>query len=289
VATDRAYRLWSKRAKPTAVSLSGSETATIDIDSTGRMWLASDSPPNVHVRYSDAPYTSFSGPITLATNITTDDIAVVTAMPDNTIGVLWSNQNAKRYGFRTHKDGASPTTWSSDEVPAGASAVDNGDGGMADDHLNVAVSSNGTLYAAIKTSNRFFGSTVIGLLVRRPDGSWDKLHTVDTVGTRPIVLLNESQQQIQVLYTSANGLNDILVRTSSASQISFGSRTTLLTGGLNNVTGTKENWTDQALVLASNGSQARRAFLGSRPCRHRTPARIPSRRRRDRRRWGCGR
>ena len=42
--------------------------------------------------------------------------------------------------------------------------------GMADDHLHMAVSSNGTVYAAVKTSYDTAGQVTIGLLVRRPDG-----------------------------------------------------------------------------------------------------------------------
>ena len=35
-----AYQAWSLRSSLTSISLPGSETATIDGDSTGRMWLA---------------------------------------------------------------------------------------------------------------------------------------------------------------------------------------------------------------------------------------------------------
>src|SRR6185436_3377143 len=37
------YALWSQRPSTTSLSLSSSEIATIDLDSTGRMWLATDS------------------------------------------------------------------------------------------------------------------------------------------------------------------------------------------------------------------------------------------------------
>src|SRR5690606_9646062 len=90
------YVPWAQRTGATAVSLPGSETATIDVDSTGRMWVAWDTASQVQVRWSDAPYSSFSSPITVASGITDDDIAVVTAMSGNKIGVLWSNQNSKR-------------------------------------------------------------------------------------------------------------------------------------------------------------------------------------------------
>src|SRR5207247_5606539 len=93
----------------------------------------------------------WSQPILLASDVTSNDISVVTALPNHTIGVLWSNQNTERFGFRTHVDGTDPAAWSADEVPASNSAQPVG-GGMADGHLNVAVASDGTLYAAVKTS-----------------------------------------------------------------------------------------------------------------------------------------
>jgi hypothetical protein len=45
------YSLWSTRSTTTAVSLdSGVETASIDIDGTGRMWLASAGTTDINVR-----------------------------------------------------------------------------------------------------------------------------------------------------------------------------------------------------------------------------------------------
>src|SRR5690606_38206447 len=176
----------------------------------GRMWVAWDTASQVQVRWSDAPYSSFSSPITVASGITDDDIAVVTAMSGNKIGVLWSNQNSKRFGFRTHADGSSPSSWTADEVPAAGSALPVG-GGMADDHLNVAVADDGTLYAAVKTSYNASDQTVIGLLVRRPNGTWDPLYQVDRIGTRGIVVVDDVTDRLRVVYTRSTNLDDILV------------------------------------------------------------------------------
>ena len=183
------YEAWSLRPTNTPVSLPGSETASLAIDSTGRIWIATESGTSVHAHYADSPYTSFSGPVVLATGIAADDIAAVTALPDSTIGVLWSNQNTERFGFRIHLDSDGPTVWQADEVPASQSALNVGDG-MADDHLNLAVGTDATLYAAVKTSYDTSGFPTIALLVRRPNGTWDDLYEVDTAGTRPVVVLN---------------------------------------------------------------------------------------------------
>jgi hypothetical protein len=266
VVSEGRYQRWSARPTAVPMTLTGSETATLDIDSNRRMWVAYDAPPRVEVRYSDPPYSSFSSAITLADNIATDDIAVVTAMPDRSIGVLWSNQNAKRFGFRTHHDDAPPTQWSNLEIPAAQSAVEELGGGMADDHLDVAVAADGTLYAAIKTSYGRSGYPTIGLLVRRPGGTWDDLHWVDQKGTRGIVLLDEQEQTVSVVYTASTGWDNIIARTSSTStsRIEFGDPELLLFGAYNNATSTKQNWQGKVPVLASNSSNAaRHVFLTS--------------------------
>lgn len=263
VSEEVGYELWDERPTSTLVSLPGSETATIDIDSTGRMWLTADAPPQVHVYHSDPPYNSFSGPVNLVGNIATDDISVVTTLPGR-VGVLWSNQTSRRFGFRLRTDGAAPGSWSPDEVPAGSSALPVGDG-MADDHLNVAVASDGTFYAAIKTEYGSSNGPVIGLLKRNPDGTWDPLHEVDRTGTRPIVLLNEDDETVRVIYTEQNGSGEIWAKTSSMHDIDFGPRTVVIPGQYNNVTSTKENWSDQVPVLASTSGHARHAFIDEGP------------------------
>jgi hypothetical protein len=236
--------------------LAGSETATIDVDSTGRMWLATESGTNLNVYYSDSPYTSFAGPVTLANNINADDIGVVTALPNDTIGVLWSNQTTRRFGFKTHVDGADPTVWSADEVPASQSANDVVGLGMADDHLNVKVAADGTLYAAVKTSYDTAGYPRIALLIRRPNGSWDDLYEVDTAGTRGLVLINEAEDLLRIVYTSAEGFNNIVYKDSALSSISFTPRQTMMAAAFNDVTSSKQDWTDSVVVLASNSTNS---------------------------------
>ncbi|MBT0812302.1 T9SS type A sorting domain-containing protein [Litoribacter ruber] len=250
------YQLWSKRTSTVGLNFrTNTETATIDMDGTGRMWLAYDAAPEVHVRYSDSPYHTWSDPITLANNIANDDISAVVAMPGK-IGVFWSNQNTKRFGFRTHTDGASPTSWSADEIPASQSALNIG-GGMADDHMNLAVASDGTLYSAVKTEYNTTGYPDIALLVRRPNGTWDDLYEVAQRGTRPIVVLNEDQKKIRVVYTDRNGGGNIEYNESSTEKIAFGPQLRLMSSSvLNNSTGAKDNFTTDVVILASSTTHA---------------------------------
>lgn len=250
------YAPWSERSAPTDITLSsGVETATIEVDSTGRMWVASDAATSIEVRYSDPPYSSWSGPITLASGVTTDDICVVAALPSGRVGVLWSNQASRLFGFRTHLDGAAPGDWSADETPASQSALPVG-AGMADDHLNVAVASDDTLYAAVKTSYDTAGYPKIALLVRRPDGTWDPLYEVDGSGTRPIVVLAESSASVRVVYTASEGYHDIVYKESSTESLGFGARQVLLSGGWNNVTSTRQDVSGGAVFLAADSVHA---------------------------------
>ena len=158
-----------------------------------------------------------------------------------------------------HVDGADPATWSADEVPASQSALSVG-AGMADDHVNVVDEAalyhalrDGTLYAAVKTSYDSSGTVTVGLLVRRPDGTWDDLYDVADGGeTRPIVQLNEATGTVLVAYT---GGSSILYEESPVSVIDFGgSGGTLISGGGNNASSMKDNFSDELVVISSDGS-----------------------------------
>jgi hypothetical protein len=197
----------------------------------------------------------------VASGISSDDICAITAMPGPTsndpdrIGVVWSDQSSKRFGFRYHVDGAAPTVWSTSETAAAQSAS----GSMADDHVNVAVHSNGTMYVAAKTS--YSGSPKMILLVRRPNGSWDNMYSVDGSGTRPIVVLDETANRIVVAYTTSDNGGDIVYRVSPADVINFAPRQTLIPGTVNNVTSTKQNFTNDVVFLASSSSSAKGALF----------------------------
>lgn len=245
------------------------EVATIDIDSEARMWLVyaaqsllDEKLNDVVVRWSDFPYDVWSEPIIIESKISDDDIAAVIALPTNQIGVIWSNQVNRRFGFRIHIDGTDPVSWFGDEQPASQSALKIGKG-MADDHLNMAIARDGTLYCAVKTSyndakleERF---TEVALMVRKPDGIWDNLYEVSKQGTRPIVILNETEEVVRIFYTDNERGGNIVYKESSVADINFGQdEIALIRGTYNNVTSTKDNFTDEIVIMASNrdGTQA---------------------------------
>ncbi len=257
------YEMWSLRPSLVNVPVSSSaETAVIDVDSTGRMWVAYDTSSSVDVRYADlgSQYSNWSSAITVGSGIKSDDIGSIIAMPNGTIGVMWSNQNTDRFGFRVHVDGSNPNTWLNDEVPASQSAQNKG-GGMADDHMHMTVASDGTLYVAVKTSYDSSGYPRMSLLVRRPSGVWDNLYQVDSVGTRPIVMINEAAGKLIVAYTQSDSGGDIYFKESPLQNISFGSRQTLINGSVNNVSSAKAPFTDEIVAIAGGGSKAEGAMF----------------------------
>lgn len=246
------YVPWSKRPSITSIALdAGVETSTLDIDASGRMWLASDGIDDIRVRWSDPPYQTWSAPIILASGVSTDDIGTVVSLPQQEqVAVFWSNQVTQRFGFKTHKNGAPPGDWSADEVPARQSAL-NIRSGMADDHMDLAVASDGTLYCAFKTGYDTDGYPQLGLLRRQPNGVWDDAYPVSNVGTKPIVILNETSNKLKVIFPAESGGN-LLYSETSLPTISFGSTLTLLSGTYDNPTSTKDNYDPDIVVLATD-------------------------------------
>ena len=242
------YEPWTVRTSNVSITLDSEfdEAATIDIDSQGRMWLASDAKTVINVRWSDSDYSSWSSDIRLNTghNITDDDICAVTAFDDNKIGVLWSNQAEDEFQFSYRLDSNNDASdWAAIETAADGNNI-------ANDHINLAVhSSTGTIYAAVKTSAS--GGPQLALLVRNlATGSWS-FHTVQNQGgTRPIALLNESENKIFVIYHPV-GDGDILYKYSSLSPISFPSAASILDDRDNfqDITSTKQSFSDEVLIL----------------------------------------
>ena len=240
-AVNQTYKRWTQRTTNVNIVFeAGAITATLETDATNRLWIASNTTSSILVRYSDAPYTNWSAAIPIASGITNEDICAIAYLPGK-IGVCWTNQNAKRFGFKTHLDGTDPTTWSADEVPASQSAL-NVNNGMADNYLNMVAGSDGTVYCAVKTGYDKNGLPAMALLVRRPNNTWDNLYPVTSSkeGNRPVVILNEATGKIKVMYSThldnANNTRsgDILYRESSTTSISFGAPVTLFAGkGIN--------------------------------------------------------
>jgi hypothetical protein len=114
--------------------------------------------------------------------------------------------------------------------------------------------SNGTLYAAVKTSYDKSPNPHISLLVRRPTGVWDNLYMVDTAGTRPVAVVDEAAGQLIIAYSTKEGGGDIVYRTSPLDNISLSDKAVLIPGKVNNVTTTKVTSSNQVVFLADGKS-----------------------------------
>jgi hypothetical protein len=121
----------------------------------------------------------------------------------------------------------------------------------------LSATSDGTLYAAIKTSYDGGGRPEIMLLVRRPNGVWDNAYTVDSKGTRPIVVVNEAAGKLIVAYSPSDSGGDTMYRESPLGNISFGARQVLISGSNNNVTSTKYTSSNEIVFLSGSSSTAR--------------------------------
>ncbi|MEI6949444.1 hypothetical protein V9K67_19815 [Paraflavisolibacter sp. H34] len=272
------YRPWSQRPGRVSVSLGDdAEVATLVVDDRGRMWVAADGNGDVGIRWSDAPYTTWSSRIKLASGATADDICTLAKMPGQ-IGVLWSNQKSERFGFKTHNDDDDPSVWSEDENPGSQSAKNVGMG-FSDDHLNIVSGSDGTLYCAVKTSYDTENYPKESVLIRRPDGTWDKLYKVteyESGGTRGIMLVNEKVGKMRVVYTSIENGGDILYRESGLKDVAFGPAKKLLSGNYNHATSTHQTFTSEVVVmvtdLSSGTNKAKGLILSDDPLPTAPPA-----------------
>ena len=242
----------------------GHETLVIAQDSTGALWSAFELDGKVKVISSDSgSHRSWeTRGIEIGEGLKNDDIASLIAFGEK-IGVFWSNQQTQSLYFRIHQDGAPRDEWKATEVVAQG-------GFVADDHMNLADSRDGHVYAVTKTSVNDVGRPVPGptqaqfiLNVRSPTGAW-RLHDVEAVSneigqSRPIVLLDETNRELYVFYKQGDGI--VYERTSLANiDFSGEARPAITVRGvsLNNVTSTKQNLNSRTeLMILATGNDSR--------------------------------
>lgn len=100
VSTLGTYRPWSQRTSTVTINLLSSvEIANMDIDGTGRMWIAYDGSTQIYVSWSDAPYQNWSSPITVATGLSTDDIGAIIALPGK-MGIFGQTRTPKNLDLK---------------------------------------------------------------------------------------------------------------------------------------------------------------------------------------------
>ncbi len=100
----------------------------------------------------------------LADGLNTDDICTVTVLPGG-VGVIWSNQESESINIRIHSNGNKVCDWGEIEI------IESGNR-TADDHLNTAISVDGTLWLTTKNSLDAQGKPQLVLRVRLSNGRW---------------------------------------------------------------------------------------------------------------------
>ncbi len=229
--------------EPVALELNGSsESATLVRDSAGVLWVAAEELTNINLYHSTLTERDWEGPVTVREGVDGDDIAVLTKLTGNRIAVIWSDQARGEFGMAIHEDGAPVDAWTLETAASG--------GPVSDDHINVALASDGTLYMAVKTEFDTNDMIQLGVLRRTPDGEWSEIIPITVLsatntGTRPIVLLNEQAQEIYVFFTNwADSPRTISAKSSPLSNIEFPLESIRIMESkydLNNVTSTKQN------------------------------------------------
>ncbi|CAN5791317.1 hypothetical protein BH24ACT15_BH24ACT15_30920 [soil metagenome] len=226
-------RSWERNAgfPVTVDSGGGSESATIDQDSLGRLWVTYTQASRVWVTHSlDSTGTTWTKgfqPPGVDTVIKSDDLSALIAF-GTSIGVLWSDQESGLFRFAIHNDADGDDVWRSEVASSGS--------GSADDHINLKQlvgDSQGRIFAAIKTSKGDLstdppGATLVGVLTRTPQpdgtGTWSlaPAGTVADDHTRPIIMIDKTNQELYFFATAPVAGGDIFYKKAPLSNISFG-------------------------------------------------------------------
>jgi hypothetical protein len=211
------------------------------------------------------------------------DLAAIEALAlpsGSAIGVMWSDQEnpsgqqeQEAFRFRLHLDSAAPNNWQNTEDAKNSTPAPPGSNiHYVDNHINLAASSNGMLYAAVKAGDNEAAPSAptLYLLVRRPDSGscpsapashWDcpsNDYAVTTAatdgtntGTRPIVVLGDLPGNDNLFYFYAN--------TSAATENATTMRISHLAGG-----GTPGPWTAATQILANTTNERSRNLTSTR-------------------------
>jgi hypothetical protein len=176
------------------------ETATIVQDTNGEWWVAADMNGAIFVWNSFSDGEIWTHPVKLADGLSTDDICTVSVLPGG-VGVIWSDQESETVNIRIHTNGLKVCEWGETEI------IESGNH-TADDHLNTAMSADGTLWLVSKTSLDTQGKPLLVLRVRLADGRWNNYPYAD-LGiihhpSRPIIVSSKDDKIILAGHTLYN-------------------------------------------------------------------------------------
>jgi hypothetical protein len=226
-----------------------SETAVVDQDSQGRLWITWTADRQVRVAHSSPDHLQWNFPGTLLRDQVSDhDVSTVVAFGGNAMGVFWSDQARQEFAFRMRDDRDAPDAWKPVETVHAGERV-------ADDHVNACVDASGRIYVVTKN-----GAHELAAHRRDERGTWTT--QVDILqgghGTRPILMLSEDDTQLHLLYSRwHDGLEIIAHRQAPLGTLDFGAAQPFLVLlgediRVKDVTGTKQTLPTGTLVAVAH-------------------------------------
>jgi chitodextrinase len=274
---DASAMTWSVDPSFTSTVFNGGvESAAIDKDSQGRLWVTWTKSKSVWVTHTTTGDTGWVVPFkprSPDTTIKADDLSSIVAFRGQ-VGVMWSDQETGAFRFAIHKDGDPDSTWTTENALVGSY--------IADDHINLknfVEDPSGRIFAVVKTSLNDLSTAsptdpLIIVLQRDLDGTWTS-HVAAEVqddATRPIIQVDATDNRLLVFMTAPVSGGTIYMKSSPLSDVSFakGRGTPFVTWPgkyLNNATGTKQSLTSTTgiVVLACTGGTDRRYYHAEQP------------------------
>lgn len=259
------------------------ESASLDKDSTGRLWVTYTASVSggrlvmvAHTTTGDSAWTAPSVlPVDAEAALTSsDDISTVVAYGDTggrRIGVLWSNQRTSSIYFASHADGAPTTSWTMTTICRTSMCPD--------DHLNIKsvdADASGHVYAVVKTSlndksPRIPDDPLIVVYRLSPSGGWSS-STAWTVGegnmTRPLIVLDSQNRQAHAFAAPCCSGGAIYRKQASFDDFTFPRgngtvfmRSAVSTEKINNPTSTKQTVNGSTGLLVLAGMNATREYV----------------------------
>ena len=217
-------------AEVAAAAPVGSGPATLARDSTGKLWVVFNRANQV--RYlTSATGATWSTPArqlpVQGNDMDPLDVAAVTAVGSDGIGILWSNQAVAddAFYFARHADADAEDTWQARET-----ALSMAGGFTSDEQFSLKTTPSGDVLAAVHTrrdnvSPSIPSDPIVALLERSGGGVWTS-HTVTNVSTgqvgRPVVVVDGDAAKAEVFLVDPVGGGIVYRRSATLATLNFG-------------------------------------------------------------------
>ncbi len=244
---------------PVVVTPGSAQAVTLAKDSLRQLWITYVFHGQVVVRRTSGEdqvwLDSYPLPASGASTALNDISAIIAF--NGQIGITWSNRERDSMHFAVHVDGTPDDQWKEEIIIEGYRAADN--------HLHLAVDTNGIVYAAGKTSARG-NDPLLMLYVREAPDTW----THHVFGyrhdghTRPVILIDNVNRRLYMFATAPQSGGSIYYKSTPLDEIAFseGLGTPILrypnATRLNDVTSTKQGVNNETgiVILASDRTTA---------------------------------